>query len=329
MHVSVVIPTYKRPESLSRCLDALACQDTQAAEILVVIRRDDEATQRVVDQYASDRIRHLHVRIPAGRPGLVAALNAGTEASSGQIVCLTDDDAVPRPDWITRIVAAFAQDSLIGAVGGRDWVYYDGKLIAGDESIVGTVNWYGRCVGNHHLGVGPSRDVATLKGVNLSVRGELLRQLGFDTRLRGSPTEHHSELGLCLRLLRLGYRVVYDPAIAVEHYLEPRADGARIFAPHQVGDAAHNETLALLEHLKPTGRVAHLLVATAVGTADTPGLAQALRSLVSSGTPRLRYVAANLGGRSSAAVAYRRTRREHAEGTTDTVSRLGDRHEVT
>ena len=72
--------------------------------------------------------------------------------------------------------------------------------------------------------------MAVLKGVNLSVRGELIRQIGFDRRLRGVATEHHSELGLCLRLLQMGYRIVYDPAIAVDHRPAPRVHEKREYS---------------------------------------------------------------------------------------------------
>jgi GT2 family glycosyltransferase len=307
VRVSVVVPSYKRPTSLERCLSALAAQDTLPDEMLVVARRGDLATQRVVDQYADRLVRLVLVDVSAGRPGLVAALNAGVAASSGQIVCFTDDDAVPRADWLTRIIAAFVHDASIGAVGGRDWVVQDGEVDAGAESVVGTMTWYGRLVGNHHLGVGPPRDVAVLKGANLSVRGELLRQFGFDTRLRGASTEHYSELGLCLRIIRSGYRVVYDPAIAVEHYPQPRADEARDFNATQVRDAAYNETLALLEHLKPAGRVAHLFFAAIVGTRTSPGVVRWMRAVGSGTGPQAGFVVANLTGRGLAISTYVRT----------------------
>ena len=43
-----------------------------------------------------------------------------------------------------------------------------------------------------------ARDVDVLKGVNLSLRGDLARSIRFDPRLLGIATEHHSELPLCL-----------------------------------------------------------------------------------------------------------------------------------
>src|SRR5271155_4206589 len=325
MQVSVIVPTYGRPESLSRCLAALSGQDRAPDEILVVARREDHASRQVASEHAEGPVCLVMLDVPARRPGFVAALNAGVDDSSGEVVCITDDDAEPRPDWISRILAAFNEDPSIGAVGGRDWIYHDGHLEDGSEAIVGSVSRWGRFVGGHHLGVGPARDVSVLKGVNLSVRGDLIRQVRFDTRLLGSATEHHSELGLCLTLRRLGFRIVYAPAIAVDHKPQPRVAQAeaRTPGPGQVRDASHNETLALLEHLPPLGRGAHLLWATTVGTRGAPGLAQAARLLLSTGDPRLRLLASNLAGRRLAVVTYLRSPRGGALQDRDDWQSLG------
>jgi len=299
MRVSVIVPTYKRPESLSRCLDALARQDRQADEILVAVRRTDPDSQEVV------RERGLPVRLVlVERPGVIAAMNAGVDASSGDVVCLTDDDAQPCRDWISQILATYAADPMIGAVGGRDWIYHGERLENRIKLVVGRISWFGRITGNHHLGIGPARDVEVLKGVNLSMRGDLLRDMRFDERLLDEGTGLYWELGLCLTLLRMGYRVIYDPAIDVEHYPQPRVDDSRELGPSQVRAAAHNETLALFEHLPPMRRMAHLFWMTAIGTRGVPGLAQAVRLLLSTGDPKLKLLFGNLTGRGLAVLTY-------------------------
>jgi glycosyltransferase involved in cell wall biosynthesis len=305
----VVVPTYHRPDALTRCLDALARQEMPADEVVVVARVDDEASIACVEERGDERVRLAKVEVPPGRPGFVVALNAGIATTSGDLVCLTDDDAEPWPDWLARVAETFASDPSIGAVGGRDWVYQGDRLDGEDEEVVGTVAWWGRVVGRHHVGVGPARDVAILKGVNLCARGDLLRAVGFDTRLLGVNTEHHSELGLCLALGRTGYRIVYDPAIAVDHRPAPRAAEARGFGPRQVRDSSHNETLALLEHLSPAGKGAHLAWSLAIGSRGAPGLAQAARSLVGEGDAGLAVLKANLEGRRLAIGTYLRSRR--------------------
>lgn len=274
MRVSVVVPTYRRPESLGRCLDALARQERPADEILVVVRPEDAAGQEVARTYAPP-VQLVLVE----RAGVIAAMNAGVDASTGDVVALTDDDAAPHSDWLARIVTEYEDDPQLAAVGGRDWVYKQGRLREGAKESVGTVNWFGRVTGNHHLGVGPPRDVDVLKGANLSVRGELLRQLRFDERLRGAGTEHHWELALCLTIRRRGLRIVYDPAISVDHHPQPRVDDSRMFSARELRDATHNETVAILEYLPAWRRPAYLAWGFAVGTSATPGVAQLLRSL--------------------------------------------------
>jgi glycosyltransferase involved in cell wall biosynthesis len=293
MRISVIVPTYRRTESLEACLDALAVQATQPAEIIVVHRPEDHASRRVaVDHPAS--IRCVEVK----RSGVIAAMNAGVDSSSGDIVALTDDDAQPHPDWLTRLRDAYLADAAVASVGGRDRVFHDGVLEDGQELTVGTVNWFGRVTGNHHLGSGPARDVDVLKGVNLSVRGPLLRELRFDERLMGVGTEHHWELALCLSLRRSGHRIVYDPAIVVDHYPQPRAEGTRhLDAPVHVRNATHNATLAVLEFLPPGRRVVHMLWALGIGVGTAPGVAQSARSLMRSGDPHLALLKAALAGR--------------------------------
>ena len=305
MRISVLVPTYRRPQSLARCLEALASQRRPADETIVVAREDDEASREIAAAHGRP-VRLVVVR----SPGVVAAMNAGLDASGGEVIALTDDDAAPRPDWLARMVDVYARDRRIVAVGGRDWVYSyrTGRLIEGSEQRVGTIDWLGRATGNHNLGVGQARDVDILKGANLSVRSELLREIRFDERLRGVGTEHHWELALCLMLRRRGYRIVYDPAIAVDHYPQPRVDDSREFNPRELRDAKHNETLAVLEHLPAWRGGLHLAWAGVLGTSSAPGVAHlvaSLRSHPALGWARFRGAQAGLV---DALSTYRRSR---------------------
>jgi glycosyltransferase involved in cell wall biosynthesis len=291
VRVSVLIPSYKRPESLARCLDALDRQERPADETIVVLRSDDLASRELLDA-RQQPVTALQVE----RVGVVAAMNAGIDASSGDVVALTDDDAAPHPDWLEKIVAAYARGERVAAVGGRDWIYKQGVLRDGSELTVGTISPFGHVRGNHHLGVGPARDVDILKGANLSVRGELLRRVRIDERLRGVGTEHHWELGLCLALRRLGLRVIYDPAIGVDHYPQPRIDDSRRFSSRELADATHNKTVAILEHLPAWRAGVYLGWAFAIGTSSSPGVAQVLRRLRSRRTEGLSlFCGAQLG----------------------------------
>jgi len=42
VQIDVIVPTYRRPEQLRRCLLALAAQHHQPSAVIVVVRVDDE-----------------------------------------------------------------------------------------------------------------------------------------------------------------------------------------------------------------------------------------------------------------------------------------------
>lgn len=174
MKVSVLVPTYCRPQDLARCLEALKQQTRPPDEILVIVRDSDAQTQEFLAAYKATDSSKIN-RVMVAEPGQVAALNAGLEAATGDILAITDDDTAPRPDWLARIEAHFASDARIGGVGGRDWVHHttpNGDCWIEDDSqeTVGKLVWWGRLIGGHHLGVGPARDVEFLKGANMSYR---------------------------------------------------------------------------------------------------------------------------------------------------------------
>jgi hypothetical protein len=193
-----------------------------------------------------------------------------------ELVALTDDDAEAPPDWLKRMAKAM-EDPAVGGVGGRDWQPHE----RWDEPGVGTRAWYGRVVGNHHLGAGAARDVELLKGVNCCFRGDELRRIGFDSRLRGRGNVSNWEMSLCFAFRRAGWRLIYDPTLAIDHHVAARQDGdvnARGgFERESYIDGVHNEVLAVSEALGMAGRMVYPTWLKWVGTRGTPGVAQVLR----------------------------------------------------
>ncbi|MEG3911218.1 glycosyltransferase [Microcoleus sp. w1-18aA5] len=295
--ISVVIPSYCRPKDLARCLDALKKQKRPADEVLVVVRDTDTETWTFVQTLNS---KFLPLRTATVREsGVVAAMNVGMDVACGAIVAFTDDDAAPHTDWLERIEAHFLSDSNIGGVGGRDWVYHGTQLEKGEREVVGQVQWFGRVIGGHHLGMGEAREVDVLKGVNMSFRRSAIGQMHFDRRMRGTGAQVHFELAFSLALKRAGWKLIYDPKVAVDHFPAQRfdEDQRNRFNDIALINAVHNETLVLLENLSLTRRTAFVFWATFVGTRDAPGFLQWLRFLPKEGTLAGQKLLASLRGR--------------------------------
>ena len=109
LDLSVVMPTYRRPDLLARCLGALLAQ-TLPADRFEVIVVDDGQEDRCRDQVeriaatpGAPAIRYL--RAASGR-GPAVARNAGWRAATAPLVAFTDDDTLPDPSWLARGLAA-------------------------------------------------------------------------------------------------------------------------------------------------------------------------------------------------------------------------------
>ncbi len=298
MKITVIVPTYRRPKDLERCLEALKKQTRPIDELLVIVRDTDAETWEFLKQFNIEGLPLQTATVI--KPGAIAAMNVGLDAASGDIISFTDDDAAPHSDWIERIEIHFLANESLGGLGGRDWVYFGTELFnAEPRKVVGQIQWFGRVVGNHHLGIGEAREVDVLKGVNMSFRRAAITNRHFDLRMQGSSSQINFEIEYCLALKKAGWKLIYDPAIAVNHYPGKRFDEDKrnTFNPLATANIVHNETLALLEHLTPVQRTIFLLWAVAVGTREAVGFVQWLRFLPSQGSLSTEKWVASMRGR--------------------------------
>ncbi|RKP45322.1 glycosyltransferase family 2 protein [Pararobbsia silviterrae] len=277
MKISVLVPTFRRPDDLERCLAALGAQTRRADEVVVVARREDAPTVAALERWIAVKAVHGLRVAWVDEPGQVAANNCGLRAAHGELILITDDDAAPYRDWVERIEAHFARDPQLGGVGGRDLVHERGALLTGDARKVGLLSWYGRVTGNHHIGSGAPRDVQILKGANMAWRRDAIEGLRFDTRLLGAGAQVHNDLAFSLAVHKRGWKLLYDPMVRVDHFPAERADDDKRFVLNASAyfNAAYNYRFVMREHLSGPGRIAFVAFCSLVGTRADPGLARA------------------------------------------------------
>jgi len=263
---TVAIATCGRPGHLLRAIGSLGRQETPPDEVLVVRWSEDRPTHEALREASGSvaaRIRELATRANS----LVAKTNLALAEASGDVVCFLDDDAVADADWLSRIVAHYA-DPSVGGVGGRDVGPASGTRPARRNTAVGGVTWFGGLSHNHHEDNAGQRDVHFLKGCNMSYRRELLAPL--DPCLAGStPYGYEIDIGLSIRAR--GHRLVYDPLVRVRHHPSGvmAADDPRLARV-----VNHNQTYILLRRLSAPGRLAFLAYTFAVGDRNAIGVAR-------------------------------------------------------
>jgi cellulose synthase/poly-beta-1,6-N-acetylglucosamine synthase-like glycosyltransferase len=279
MKISVIVPTYRRPLDLDRCLEALARQIRTADEVIVTVRDNDNETWSFFETFICNlsNLKTIIVQMP----GVVAAMNLALDIADGDIIAFTDDDAAPHVDWLKKIEAHFLADDTIGGLGGRDYIYKNNQLWKGEKRQVGHLLWFGKMIGNHHLGIGEPREVDILKGVNMSFRRKAILENRFDSRMLGSGAQVHFEVEFCLKLKKSGWKLIYDPHVAVDHYFAQRFDEDQRDQFNELAffNEVHNETLALMDYLSPLRRLAFFGWSIMIGHRRGFGLLQVLRFL--------------------------------------------------
>jgi len=275
--ITVIIPTYKRPADLDRCLAAIDAQLLKPVEVLVTYRPEDEATKAYLAR--TDRPGLSARTILCDMPGQVYAMTIAIDNVRSEFLAFTDDDAAPKPDWLANIVAHFNADANVGGVGGKDHVCAGGEWFEGAEPVVGRVRWNGTSIGHHHLGVGPARYVETLKGVNMAFRRSAMGDLRPDSRLRGAGAQVGSDMHLSLSLVARGYKLIYDPLVLVDHFPAPRPveEDRAAFHPEAHRNEIFNRTLIVLDFLGTQRwgtlrRLAFLAYVGVRGSRRAPGL---------------------------------------------------------
>jgi cellulose synthase/poly-beta-1,6-N-acetylglucosamine synthase-like glycosyltransferase len=245
--ISIVVPTLGRP-SLTAMLTVLAsgAPPRVPVEVLLVDDRRDRATPLSLPP-------GLDVKVLTGRSaGPAAARNVGWRAAGHDWVTFLDDDVLPDPDWLERLV-----DDLSSAGPGTGGV--QGRLRVPLPADRAPTDWE-RVTAGLADGAWITADMAYR-------RAALQRVGGFDERL---PRAFREDAELAYRVRRDGWALV-GGSRAVTHPVRPESRWV------SVRTQAGNADDALLRHLYgrhwralldiPPGRRPRHVAITAAGIA--------------------------------------------------------------
>lgn len=192
--VSVVVPTYRRPVSLRRALEALGRQDPPPHEVIVAVF--DEA-DRAPAEAGSTRL------VTSRRKGAGAQRNAGWQAATGELIAFTDDDCVVEPGWLGALTAPFS-DPSVGLVQGTTLPLEP--------------------PGRMTRGMAVSTETGLYESCNIAYRRAALCEVeGFDEtfpdRFSGRPFGEDADLAW--RVKRRGWSSRFVPEAVVHHEVVP------------------------------------------------------------------------------------------------------------
>jgi glycosyltransferase involved in cell wall biosynthesis len=207
INIAVVVPTYRRPAMLERCVNALATQQFDAARYEIIVCDDgpDDATRACVERLAlthAPLIRYVPVTATQGPAG---ARNAGWRATLAPHIAFTDDDTIPDPHWLAN--GKRALDAGADAVSGRIVVPLPERPTDYERDAAGLAN----------------TEFATAN--TFVTRAALERTGGFDARFTSAWRE---DSDLQFALMQAGLRIARAEDAVVLHPVRPARFGVSI-----------------------------------------------------------------------------------------------------
>lgn len=231
--VSIVVPTFDRPDQLRECLLSLIAQESsRACEVIVVDNNPSSGlTPYVVSSFPSVKL------VSEWRQGASYARNAGINASSGQICVFIDDDAVAPPFWLERLLGPFSRESVV-AVTGNVFPYelntsaaklFEGYANGGFNR--GFKRWQADPAWLRSFRIGAAKTWLIGGSGNAAFRVVSLRdpEIGAFREFLGAgmPSGGSEDNYLLYRLIKAGGTVAYEPSAFVWHKHRADVNGLR------------------------------------------------------------------------------------------------------
>jgi GT2 family glycosyltransferase len=208
--LSVVIPTFNRPDALPRTLAALARQSLNANEFEVILVEDAKNEAPLPGPDPALTVRTMR----AAQPGASHARNAGWRAARHPVVLFLGDDIIPSRDLLARH-ARLHDDNPgpdVGVLGHVEW--------ARELKRTAFMTWLDHGIQFNYPSIrGSEAGPGHLYTANVSLKRAALERVdGFDA---DAYPFLYEDIDLGVRLFEQGFRLIYAPDASAEHLHEP------------------------------------------------------------------------------------------------------------
>jgi glycosyltransferase involved in cell wall biosynthesis len=220
--LSILMPTYNRAHELETTLDHFKELEPQspAYEIVVIDNNSSDSTREVVERFQSDLpIRYLFVE----KAGKNCALNrAIEEVALAEIVVFTDDDILPRGDWLTAIASTCERWPEHRVFGGKIVVVMpEGPIPSWTE--IPLIKHFAFASHDISEEEGPYPIKVFPFGPNYWIRRPILEEgFRFDETIGPHPSNRilGDEILFLKKISEAGNPIIYTPSSVVGHRIQ-------------------------------------------------------------------------------------------------------------
>lgn len=205
---SIIIPIRTITPYVRETVAHLKKQAEKSFEIIIITDKKEELLGATV--------------IASKEPTPAFKRNLGASIARGKILAFLDDDSYPRADWLKEAGSIFSESEQIVGVCGPTLTPPDDNIYQQASGWVWASPFGSGGAGVYRNRISPRREVDDFPSVNLLVRkGDFEKVGGFD--INHWPGE---DTKLCLDLIKMGKKIVYDPQVLVYHHRRA------VFRPH-------------------------------------------------------------------------------------------------
>ena len=194
--ISVVIPNLNSP-IVDQTLAALRAQEFDLAQVEVLVVGMDDPNLVHTDEL----VRLIPTSVPT--PPAIAR-NIGIREARGALICFTDADCIPAPDWLARLTAPFANPD-VHVVGGG--VTFEAQNY---WSLCDNLSWFHEYLAMSHPG-----EREQLPSLNLCVRQSVIERVGVFNE--SYPQAAGEDAEWTTRMRQAGYVLYFLPQAVVRH----------------------------------------------------------------------------------------------------------------
>ena len=123
-HLSIIIPTQRRPKGLATAARSAFAQtgvDQKNLELVIVDNDQVPSAKALVDKLTAEApFPVVYVHEPVA--GVANARNAALSAAKGELIAFLDDDEEAPADWLSallKVMQAYEADAVFGPVHAR------------------------------------------------------------------------------------------------------------------------------------------------------------------------------------------------------------------
>ncbi|MEO9806573.1 MAG: glycosyltransferase family 2 protein [Reichenbachiella sp.] len=109
--LSVIIPTYNRPEQLKEAVNSVLDQRLEDLEIIIIDDASDPESQNQIDAISSLSSR-VHLKRNMSNSGVPTCRNIGLENAKGDYILFLDDDDVLLPNMLKQSIEVIEKEEI-------------------------------------------------------------------------------------------------------------------------------------------------------------------------------------------------------------------------